>query len=78
MNIRGDTFDFVTGTIHVGECAIKRTKYEGCLAALVRLDATLGHLVQAYMEQVTAQKMCPDPAALMFWYSFAIEQTTSR
>ena len=59
MNIRGDTFDFKAGTVHVGTCPIKQAKYEGCLAALLHLDDSLGHAVQDYMAQVTELGACP-------------------
>ena len=59
MNIRGDTFDFKTGTVHVGTCPLKQAKYEGCLAALLNLDASSGHTVQNYMSQVTEFGVCP-------------------
>lgn len=59
MNIRGDTFDFRTGDIHVGTCPLKQANYDGCLEALCALDATLGHTVRDYMAQVTALGACP-------------------
>jgi hypothetical protein len=59
MNIRGDAFDFRTGTVNVGTCPLKRAKYEGCLAALLNLDASSGHTVQNYMSQVTEFGVCP-------------------
>jgi len=59
MTIRGDTFDFKTGTVHVGTCPFKQAKYEGCLAALLKLDASSGHAVQNYMAQVTELGVCP-------------------
>ena len=59
MNIRGDTFDFKTGNVHVGTCPHKQAKYEGCLTALLNLDATSGHAVQNYMAQVTEFGVCP-------------------
>ena len=59
MNIRGDTFDFKTGIVHVGTCPHKQAKYEGCLTALLNLDATSGHAVQNYMAQVTEFGVCP-------------------
>ena len=58
-NIRGDTFDFKTGTVHVGTCPLKQVKYEGCLAALLNLDASSGHAVQNYMARVTELGVCP-------------------
>ena len=59
MNIRGDTFDFRTGTVNVGTCPLKRAKYEGCLAALLNLDASSGRVVQYYMSEVTEFGACP-------------------
>ena len=59
MNIRGDTFDFRTGNVHVGTCPLKKAKCEGCQAALLNLDASLGHAVQNYMTQVTELGVCP-------------------
>ena len=59
MNIRGDTFNFKTGNVHVGTCPHKQAKYEGCLTALLNLDATSGHAVQNYMAQVTEFGVCP-------------------
>jgi hypothetical protein len=59
MNIRGDTFNFGTGNIQAGTCPLKKAKYEGCLAGLISLDATLGATVQEYMAQVTESGACP-------------------
>jgi len=58
-NIRGDTFDFSTGNIQVGTSPEKIAKYNGCLAALAHLDASLGDMVQKYMTQVTERGACP-------------------
>lgn len=60
MTIRGDIFNRNTGEITVGTCPIKRSKYEGCLAALCKLDAVLGEQVRVYMNEVTKRHMCPD------------------
>ena len=59
MNIRGDTFNWVTGEVHVGMCPLKLAKYEGCLTALLRMDYKLGSAVKDYMSHVTVHGCFP-------------------
>ena len=59
MNIRGDAFDFKTGSIQLGTSPLKLAKYEGCLAALMQLDSISGQSVRNYMNLVSAGGACP-------------------